>query len=80
MGINEFLKEIYRLKFGYGFRKSARQMEEVFLFFLFAEYFGMPNYFKFYFAEIIPELLEEFHSWHRRMGMEKSPLEWIRCC
>jgi len=23
---------------------------------------------------------EDFHAWHTRMGMDKSPLENIQCC
>ena len=23
---------------------------------------------------------EDFHAWHRRMGMLRSPLEEIQCC
>ncbi|HAV06941.1 MAG TPA: DNA helicase, partial [Pseudomonas sp.] len=25
-------------------------------------------------------LYERFHDWHRRMGMEHSPLDHIACC
>ncbi len=80
MSLSEFLREIYRLKLGQGYARTARELEDVFMFFLFAEYFGLPNPYKFFFLEILPQLTEEFHYWHKRMGMERSPLEWIRCC
>jgi len=80
MGLSEVLREIYRLNFGQTFSREARSLDEVFLFFLFADYFGLSNPYKFFLLETMPELVEEFHRWHRRMGMEHSPLEWIRCC
>ena len=30
--------------------------------------------------ELMPALYERFHDWHRRMGMEHSPLDHIACC
>lgn len=80
MNFSRLLSEFYRLKFGQEFSREARRLDEVFLFFLFSDYFGLPNPYKFLLLEAYPQLLEEFHAWHRRMGMEHSPLEWIRCC
>ncbi len=80
MNLQEVIREFYRLKFGQTFGREARKLEEVFLFFVISDYFGIPNPYKLLFLEIYPELLEEFHRWHRRMGMERSPLEWLRCC
>jgi len=76
----EILREIYRLKLGREFHRSALKVEEIFLFFVLSEFFGMPNPLGLYLLEAYPYLLEEFHRWHKRMGMESSPLEWIRCC
>ncbi|EDP75291.1 cory-CC-star protein [Hydrogenivirga sp. 128-5-R1-1] len=80
MNLSRLFSEFYRLKFGQEFSREARRLDEVFLFFLFSDYFGLPNPYKFLLLEAYPQLLEEFHAWHRRMGMEHSPLEWIRCC
>ncbi len=80
MNLSQLLREFYRLKFGQEFAREARKLDEVFLFFVFSDYFGIPNPFKFYFLGVYPELLEEFHRWHKRMGLGQSPLEWIRCC
>ncbi|HIQ31751.1 MAG TPA: DNA helicase [Aquifex aeolicus] len=80
MKLSEILKEFYRLKVGQGFAREARKLDEVFLFFLFSDYFGLPNPYKIIFLEAYPELLKEFHAWHRRLGLPRSPLEWIRCC
>ncbi len=80
MNLKEFLEEFYRLKFGQGFARSARELDEVFLFFLFSEHFGLPNPYKILFLEVYPDLMEEFHRWHKGMGLDRSPLEWIKCC
>ena len=40
----------------------------------------MPNPATLYLLEIYPYLLEQFHQWHRRMGIERSPLDSLPCC
>lgn len=47
---------------------------------VFSEMLGVPNPAAWYTLELMPELYERFHDWHRRMGMERSPLEHIGCC
>lgn len=80
MSVSDVLREFYRLKLGQGFARDARKLDEVFLFFLFSDYFGLPNPYKLLLLEVYPELLEEFHHWHIRMGLGQTPLEWIKCC
>ena len=41
---------------------------------------ALPNPATLYLLEIYPYLLEQFHSWHRRMGMDRSPLGGLPCC
>jgi hypothetical protein len=48
--------------------------------FVFAELMGVPNPATYYTLEMQPILLERFHAWHKRMGMEHSPLDHFRCC
>ena len=45
-----------------------------------SEMLGVPNPAAYYTAELLPVLYDSFHDWHRRMGMERSPLEDYRCC
>ena len=47
---------------------------------VFSEMMGVPNPAAYYTLELQPLLLERFHDWHRRMGMEHSPLDHFRCC
>ena len=61
------------------YREQIRQ-RDMFLLMGFADLLGVPNPVTFYTLELYPELLEEFHGWHRRMGMEEPPEGGFRCC
>jgi len=80
LNLSEILGEIYRLKFGAEPRRKAQELEELFLFLLVADYMGVSTFLKFYLLEAYPQILEEFHKWHKRLGIERSPLDWLRCC
>jgi hypothetical protein len=41
---------------------------------------GVPSPIAFYTLELYPELIEQFHQWHLRMGMERAPEGGFRCC
>ena len=60
-------------------REYLRQRD---LFFLlgFADLLGVPNPTAFYTLELYPELIEQFHEWHSRMGMPHAPEGGFRCC
>jgi hypothetical protein len=61
-------------------RHELDDADDVFLLLCFSEVFGVPNPAGWYTLELYPYLLEQFHEWHKRMGMERSPLERLRCC
>jgi hypothetical protein len=52
------------------------------LFFLvgFSDLLGVPNPVAFYTLELYPELIEQFHQWHLRMGLPHAPEGGFRCC
>jgi hypothetical protein len=60
--------------------RAKRDEEDLFMLLVFSEMMGVPNPASFYTLELQPILWERFHDWHTRMGMEKSPLDGIRCC
>ena len=60
-------------------REYLRQ-HDAFMLMGFSDLLGVPNPVQFYMLELYPSLIEEFHEWHVRMGMEHSPLENFRCC
>jgi hypothetical protein len=61
-------------------RQQTAELSDLFLLLCFMEAAGMPNPATLYLLEIYPYLLEHFHQWHRRIGIERSPLDSFPCC
>ncbi|MDW0114970.1 cory-CC-star protein [Sporosarcina saromensis] len=59
---------------------ELRDEEDLFFLLLYSEMIGIPNPAYYYTLELYPYMIEKFHEWHLRMGMEKSPMHGIRCC
>ncbi|EGV36631.1 cory-CC-star protein [Neisseria weaveri] len=75
-GLHEFYHAPYRRTLTAAYRDEA----DLFMLLVFAESLGVPNPMTFYTLELQPLLMEEFHDWHKRMGMTHSPLERFGCC
>ena len=56
------------------------ELNDLFLLLCFMEATGLPNPASLYLLEIYPYLLEQFHQWHRRMGIAHSPIGSLPCC
>lgn len=78
--IQTFYKEMYYVPYRQTMQREIQNEEDVFKLLAFSEVLGIPNPVSYYTLELMPLMLEEFHEWHTRMGMEKSPLDGIRCC
>lgn len=78
--IKHFYEEMYFVPYRRTMKREIRDEEDVFKLLAFSEMLGIPNPVSYYTVELIPFMLEDFHDWHRRMGMEKSPLDGFRCC
>ena len=74
------LAEYYRAPFRQTLAREARERDDLFMLLVFSETLGVPNPAAYYTLELMPVLYERFHDWHRRMGMERSPLDHIGCC
>ncbi len=61
-------------------RRELEEQEDVVMLLLFSEAMGLPNPAAYYTLELYPMLIEQYHAWHQRMGMERSPLDHVRCC
>lgn len=61
-------------------KRELRTQDDLFMFLCFSEMMGIPNPVTYYTLELYPILITEFHQWHKRMGMDKSPLDHVRCC
>ncbi|GAB2789593.1 hypothetical protein GCM10027040_14810 [Halomonas shantousis] len=75
-----FAEEIYVSRYRGAIARARRDEDDLFMLLVFSEMMGMPNPAAYYTLELQPLLLERFHDWHRRMGMERSPLDHFRCC
>lgn len=77
-------RDIYEGVFIAPYRSAIHReyLKERDLFFLigFSDLLGTPNPVAFYTIELYPELIEQFHQWHRRLGMEHAPEGGFRCC
>lgn len=77
---SEGLEEFYTSPYRSTLTRAYRDENDFFMLMVFAESLGVPNPLSFYTLELLPFLLEEFHEWHKRMGMEKCPFEHFGCC
>ena len=78
--IRHFLSEYYTAPYRGAIARAKRDEDDLFMLFIFAEMMGVPNPATYYTLELQPLLIERFHAWHKRMGMEHSPLDHIKCC
>jgi hypothetical protein len=72
--------EFYAGPYRAAIARAMRDEEDLFMLLVFAETMGVPNPATYHTLELQPLLLERFHEWHTRMGMERSPLDHFRCC
>lgn len=75
-GLNEYYSAPYRATFA----RAQQEEDDLFQLLVMSEALGIPNPASFYTLELLPIIYEDFHAWHRRMGMLRSPLEDIQCC
>ena len=61
-------------------RGQVVELQDLFLLLCYLESVGLPNPAMAYLLEVYPVLLDEFHLWHRRMGVDRSPLASFSCC
>ena len=78
------MREIYEGVFFVPYRsqmyRAYREERDAFLLLGFTDLLGVPNPVAFYTLELYPELIEEFHQWHLRIGMPQAPEGGFRCC
>lgn len=72
--------EYYNAPYRAAIARAQRDEDDLFMLLVFGEALGIPNPATWYTLELQPLMLDRFHDWHQRMGMEKSPLDQFRCC
>lgn len=75
-GLNEFYQGPYRRTLA----RAQRDEDDHFMLIVLAESLGVPDPAAYYSAELLPAVYEDFHAWHRRAGIPRSPLDHISCC
>ena len=77
-------REIYEGVFMAPYRRAIHREQlhqrDLFLLLTFSDLLGVPNPVEFYTLELYPELIDQFHDWHLRMGMEHAPDGGFGCC
>ncbi|MGD2047689.1 MAG: cory-CC-star protein [Gemmatimonadota bacterium] len=79
-GLGELLREFYTAPFRGAVAREKRDEDDLFMLLVFSEMVGVPNPANYYTLELQPLLYEDFHEWHKRMGMDHSPIEGFNCC
>ncbi len=78
--LNDFLRGMALSGYQRELRGRAMELSDLFELLCFMEMVGLPNPATVYLLEVFPYILDEFHLWHRRMGMDRSPLADFSCC
>ena len=76
----EIYEGIYFAPYRSAIHREYLEQRDLFLIMGFADLVGVPNPTAFYTMELYPELIEQFHEWHLRMGMPSAPEGGFRCC
>ena len=67
-------------RYEHDLRREAAELNDLFVTMCYLELVGLPNPVAVHLLEIYPYFQDEFHLWHRRMGMHRSPLGNLPCC
>ncbi|WP_348679231.1 cory-CC-star protein [Alcanivorax profundi] len=78
--LNELGTLYYNAPYRAAIARAKRDEEDLFMLLVFSEMMGIPNPAVWSTLELQPLLMDRFHQWHTRMGMERSPLDHFRCC
>lgn len=78
--LNAFLEALYHTRHRRELARIERNHDDVFMLLVHAETLGIDNPAASLMLELKPLLADDFHAWHRRMGIRHSPLDCARCC
>lgn len=72
--------EAYVMPYRRTLARARRDEDDLLLVVALAESLGVPDPNRFHTLELAPLLEAHVHAWHRRLGMDRSPLEHVTCC
>lgn len=74
------LREVHTGPYRQTYARARQDEDDLFMVIVMAEALGVPNPASYYTVELMPAVYDRFHEWHRRMGLDRSPLEHVSCC
>ena len=78
--VRDIYEGIFLVPYRAEIHREYLRRRDLFLLLGCSDLLGVPNPVAFYTLELYPELIEEFHQWHLRMGMPHAPDGGFRCC
>jgi hypothetical protein len=76
----EIYEGIYVAPYRREIHREYLRQRDLFLVLGMSDMLGVPSPVAFYTLELLPDLIEGFHEWHLRLGMEQAPEGGFRCC
>ncbi len=76
----EIYEGIYIAPYRSAVQREYLRQRDLFMVLGISDMLGVPSPVTFYTLELLPDLIEGFHDWHRRLGLESAPEGGFRCC
>lgn len=76
----EIYEGVYVVPYRSAIQREYLRQRDLFLVLGMSDMLGVPSPVSFYTLELLPDLIEGFHEWHRRLGLEQAPEGGFRCC
>lgn len=73
-------EELYTAPYRSQIRRELRNERDMLFLIACTDVLGIPNPVAFYTLELYPEVLDQWHEWHQRLGMPSAPDGGFRCC
>lgn len=77
--VEGFHDELFLAPWRAGIARSAREQEDLLLTLVFLEALGVEHPAPLVSLELTGDLVEGYHDWHRRSGLDRSPMPGV-CC
>lgn len=76
----EIYEGIYVAPYRSAIQREYLRQRDLFMLLGVSDMLGVPSPVSFYTLELLPDLIDGFHEWHLRLGMEHPPEGGFRCC
>jgi len=76
----EIYEGLYIAPYRASIHREYLRQHDSFLLLGYSDLLGVPNPAQFYMLELYPALVDQFHEWHLRLGLEHPPEGGFRCC